>query len=167
VNAHFILTVSLGCLVYATIAGETNYHSPIDGQSYRADWHTYYPSNSPATNSAATNAPVSRVQNQGIRLLSTQDEFSRGIDVTELAGFIRKTGEAIDRSLEVTNDSFELLVQTQLSKDTRPSFKIASQGNISQAMLQRIYDAFGRLPDYRSRDGELRYEVRFTIAKKP
>ena len=161
-NVHFIMAVAIGGLVHAAFAGETNYQSPIDGKSYRADWRTYSPTNPPATN-----APVGRVQKQGVRLLSTQEEFGRGIDVSELADFIRKTEQVIDTSLGVTNDTFELVIQTRLTKDKRPFFEMASKGNVSQDVLQKIYKSFGRLPDYRSRADDLRYEVRFTITKKP
>ena len=161
-NAHFILSIALGGAVCSAFGGETNYQSPIDGKSYRADWRTYYPTNQPATN-----APVSRVQKQGVRLLSTQEEFSRSLDVSELADFIRKTEQAIGTSLGATNDTFELVIQTRLTKDKRPFFEIASKGNVPQDLLQKIYESFGRLPDCRSRADDLRYEVRFTITKKP
>ena len=39
--------------------------------------------------------------------------------------------------------------------------------DVSQVELQKIYDGFGRLPDYRSRKDDLKYEVRFTITRKP
>jgi hypothetical protein len=159
-KALFILAVVLGGLVCATFADETNFQSPIDGKSYRANWQTYYP-----TNPSATNAPASRVQKQGIRLLSTQEEFGRGIDVAELADFIRKTERVIDQSLGATNDTFELVIQTCLTKDKRPIFKMGSKGNVSQDTLQKIYDGFGQLPDYRSRADDLRYEVTFNITK--
>jgi hypothetical protein len=148
--------------IFTASADETNYQSSFDGTSYRADWHTYYPTNPPVTN-VSTN----RVQKQGIRLLSTQEEFSRSIDVSELADFIRKTEHAIDSSLGATNDAFELVVQTSLTKDKKPFFEIASKGNVSQDVLQKIYDSLGRLPDYRSRKDNLKYEVQFTIAREP
>lgn len=156
--AAFILLYSL-C---GAFADGTNYHSPVDGQSYKADWHTYYPSNS-----IATNAAVKRVQKQGVRLLSTQEAFGRSVDIKELVDFIGKTEQAIEKSLGATNDAFELLIQTRLTKDERPFFKIAAKGNVSQVVLQTIYDSFNKLPDYRSQVDELRYEVSFTVTKTP
>lgn len=156
------VVLAVSGLVSSSFADETNYKSPIDGKSYRADWHTYNP-----TNSIATNAAAGRVHSQGVRLLSTQEEFSRNIEVSKLADFIRKTEQAIDSSLGPTNVAFELAVQTNLAKDKKPFFKIASKGNVSQDTLQKIYDSLGRLPDFRSRQDDLKYEIRFTIAKKP
>lgn len=161
-NTYIISAIALGGLVCATFAGETNYQSPIDGKSCRADWHTYTPTNGPATN-----APVTRVKLEGSRLLSTEAEFTRGIDIKELSDFILKTGRMIDESLGATNDTFSLLVQTQLAKDKKPLFNMSSKGKVSQAELQKIYDGFGRLPDLRSKENDLRYELSFTITKRP
>lgn len=161
-KAYHILAYFIYSFGISSFAGETNYHSPIDGKSYRADWRTYSPTNQPATNT-----PPSRVQNQGVRLLSTQDEFSRSIDVSELADFIRKTEQAVESSLGATNGAFELAVQTKLTKDKKPFFEMASKGDASQDMLQKIYDGLRKLPDYRSRKDDLKYEVRFAIIKKP
>ncbi|HTR40863.1 MAG TPA: hypothetical protein VMH87_04545 [Pseudomonadales bacterium] len=161
-RTYCITTLIIFGFIATAVADETNYQSPIDGKSYQADWRTYHPMNPPEIK-ASTN----RVQNQGIRLLSTQEQFSRSINVSELADFIRKTEHAIDSSLGATNNAFELVVQTTLTKDKKPFFEMASKGDVSQEMLQRIYDNFGRLPDYRSREDDLKYEVRFMIAKKP
>lgn len=157
-RAHCIAAVVIYCFAFSAFAGGTNYQSPVDGKSYRSEWRTYQPT---------TNTPPSRVQKQVVHMLSTQDEFSRNIDVSELADFIRKTEEAVDSFLVATNGQFELVVQTKLTKDKKPFFDVASQGDVSQDVLQKIYDAFARLPDYRSRKDDLKYEVQFTIAKKP
>jgi hypothetical protein len=161
-KAHCITAFAICNLVLAAFAENTNYQSPIDGKIYRADWRTYFP-----TNSAATNAPVGRVQKQNFRLLSTEEEFTRSIGVSELADFIRKTEHAIDSALGATNAAFELVVQTSLAKDKKPFFEMASKGDVSEPALQRIYDSLGHLPDLRSRKNDLKYEVRFAITKKP
>jgi hypothetical protein len=154
------------CLLLLAIAGfwlrrsgKTTYQSPVDEKGYEAHWRTYKPTNVPEETDAATN----RVQKQEVRLLSTQEEFSRSIDASELADFIRKTESEIESSLGGTNEAFELVIQTQLTKDKKPSFEMASKGNVSEDLLQRISDSFQKLPDYRSQKDDLKYEIRFTI----
>jgi len=157
-----IVTILVATSCCAAFAGETNYQSPVDGKSYRADWHLYTPTNPPTTN-----APASRVQKQGVRLLSTQEAFGRSVDVSELAGFIRKMEQMIDRSLGATNQAFVLVVKTSLSKSKKPDFGMASSKDVSQDILQKIYDGFDQLPDFRSRQDDVSYEVRFKITKEP
>jgi len=156
---------TLSFVVPATDASElapsgngTNYQSPVDGKSYGADWRGYYPRNPFAAKPLA-----GRVQVQGIRLLSTQAEFDRSIVVSDLGDFILKTGQAIDASLGVTNNGFQLVVQTRLTKDKKPFFALASSTNVCRLVLQRIYDSLGGLPDYRSGEDDLTYEVRFAV----
>jgi hypothetical protein len=143
------------------LADTTNHQGPINGRLNQANWRTYHPSNPPAMSARA-----GRVQVRGIRLLSTQDEFDRSTEALEFAGFIGRTKLAIDKSLGPTNENFELVVQTRLTRDKRPSFELGSKGNVSQELLRKIQDGFGQLPDYRSREDDLRYEVRFAITRK-
>lgn len=138
----------------------TNYHSPMTGGSNQANWRASRPGNPPAMNARA-----GRVQVRGIRLLSSQDEFDRSTEALEFAGFIGRTKRAIDKSLGPTNENFELVVQTRLTRNKRPSFELGSKGNVSRELLRKIQDGFEQLPDYRSREDDLRYEVRFAITK--
>src|SRR4051794_18890821 len=89
--------------IFSALAETTNYQSPVDGSTYRADWHRYSP-----TNSASTNAIAGRVQEQEIRLLSTQEAFARNVDVSDLANYIKATDQQIDKTIGRTNDAFAL-----------------------------------------------------------
>jgi len=160
-NASFTAIV-ISLALCSARADMTNYQSPVDGKSYRADWHTYTP-----TNSTSTNKPAGRVQKQNIRLLATQEVFQKNVDVSGLAAYIQKMERGIDSSLGRTNDAFVLAVKTTLTKDKRPDFQMSSSGGVSNDLLQKIYDGLNQLPDFRSRSDEVAYEVRFTIAKAP
>ena len=162
----FCFATVFGLAAGSALAQPTNYHSPIDGRDYTADWHTYTPDPKKAKD-GHTNAVSGSVHLENIRLLNTQEDFGRNVAVDELTKFIGKEAPAVDGALGGTNEAFNLLIKTTLSKDKRPVFTMASSKDAPQDVLQRVYDRLNALPDYRTKADEVSYEVQYRILKRP
>lgn len=150
-----IFAILVPCVL---IAEDSTYQNPVDGKAYRADWKQYDPVN-PAEK------PSGPVIMNGARLLTDQPTFDKNMSVADLAAFIKATQISIASSVEASIETFAILVDTTISKNTRPQFQMASQGDVSEATLQRIVDGFKSLPDIRSKSDTLKYQVEFEIKK--
>jgi hypothetical protein len=112
-------------------------------------------------------AILNRVQPTGIRLISTKEDLLRNLDTAEVGVFDRQIADAIDKAIGGTNDQFELVIQVRLAKDKKPSFQMVSKGNVSKKTLRKVSGSLRRLPDFRSRRDDFRYELQFTILRRP
>ncbi len=112
-------------------------------------------------------ATLNRVQPTGIRLISTKEDLLRNFDTAEVGAFDRQIADAIDKAIGGTNDHFELVLQVRVARDKKPSFEMVSKGNVSKKTLRKISGSLRRLPDFRSRRGDFRYELQFTILRRP
>ena len=149
------LALLFPCLV---MGEESTYQSPVDGAEYRADWKQY----APAKPSAKSSGPV---ELKGARLLTDQPTFDKNMSAADLAAFIKATQVSIVSSVGAPTETFAILVDTTISKAIRPQFQMASQGEVSEATLQKIVDGFKSLPDIRSKSDTLKYQVEFEITK--
>jgi len=153
----FILLALVPSLICAE---ESTYQNPVDGSKYKADWKTYQPQGGIIDQSHRV------VEMKNTRLLSTQQAFSNNVTIKELAEFVKDTQTNIENSIGTPSSNFELLVETTLTKDKAPEFKIASQGTVSTETLQKIYDGFKKLKDFRSKEDPLKYQVLYEIKQK-
>jgi hypothetical protein len=110
---------------------------------------------------------LNRVQMTGVRLISSEQDFHNNFEARDFAAFDREIADAVDRSVGTTNDTFQAVVQVQLTKDRRPSFEIASTNPVPRGFLREASNSLVQLPDYRSRTNDFRYELQFTIHKSP
>ncbi len=140
------------------MAEESTYTNPVDGTAYRANWKEYTPDK-------PSEEPAGPVALKGARLLTEQAIFDRNLTATELAGFIKATQASVVSSVGQPTATFAILVDTTITKDSRPEFRMASQGTVSDATLQKIIDGFKGLPDLRSKSDTLKYQVHFEITK--
>jgi hypothetical protein len=139
-------------------AEESTYQNPVDGTGYRANWKEYAPDK-------PIEKPAGPVALKGARLLTDQPTFDRNMTATELAGFIKATQASVASSVGTPTETFAILVDTTITKDSRPQFQMASQGTVSEATLRKISDGFKSLPDLRSKSDPLKYQVQFEITK--
>lgn len=153
---HILLILLL--LPLAAFAEDSVYHNPVDGKAYHADWKQYEPS-------APSESEAGHVDLKGARLLSEQRIFDENISSSDLAAFIKATEKSIASSVGTPTETFEILIDTTLSKDAKPAFQIAARGEVSGATLQKISDGLEALPDLRSRSDDLKYQVHFEIKK--
>lgn len=142
------------------LAEEITYVNPVDGIAYRAKWKTYSPKE-------GVKKPSDRlVEMKNTRLLSTQKDFADNLSVKELAEFIKATQNNIEKSIDTPTEGFELLVDTKITKDKDPEFEMASQGNVSKELLQKIHDGLQKMKGFRSKKADLKYQVHYIVKKK-
>ena len=140
------------------IAEESTYENPVDGKTYQADWKEYQPT------THATPTPE-HINMTGVRLLSEQKVFDDNFSAADLASLIKATQKNIASILGTPTETFDILVDATLSKDAKPAFQIASQGDVSEATLQKISDGLKTLPDIRSKSDNLKFQLQFHIKK--
>jgi len=138
-------------------AQDSTYQNPVEGISYTAKWKSYSPANG---STAKTIGPITV---KSIRLLSTQAEFADNISANELSEFIKATQNNIAKSVGQPTDSYELLIDTILTKNKEPRFEIASKGKVSDEQLQKIYDGLKEMTGFKSKSAELKYEIYLEI----
>jgi hypothetical protein len=141
------------------IAEETTYYNPIDGQGYRAGWERHSP---------AKPAPKNKHVNITEVVLLTEDKtVGDNVSVSELADLINSIEKVLITTLGEPTQSFPLLVQTTLSKDKPPQFKISYQGEeVSKQTLQQILDSLQGLNDLRSKSEDIIFQVYLDIQSK-
>lgn len=154
------LIASILLLAGTASAQETLYQNPVDGAGYRAEWETYFPKTTEPSKTPQI------VEIKSVRLLSAQRDFDENISVKELADFIKATQNNIEQSIDLPADAFELLVDAILTRDKDPEFQIASQGNVSESQLQKIYHGLAKLRGFRSKAEPLKYQTHFEVGKK-
>lgn len=136
------------------------YENPVDGKGYTANWKTYDAGKGSGETDNKNNTELISVT-----LLSPQDLIAENISVTDLASLIKKTEENIISSTKDSTEEFELLLDTTLSKDKSPQFKMASDREVSKPILQKVYDNLTTLPDIRTKEDEIKYQLHLKINK--
>ena len=140
------------------------YENPVDNRNYLADWKIYDARNE-STHEPTTPTDNSNTELLLVTLLSPQDLIAENISVTDLASLIKKTQENITSSTKDSTEEFELLLDTTLSKDKSPQFKMASDRGVSKPILQKVYDNLTTLPDIRTKKDEIKYQIHLKIKK--
>ena len=133
-----------------------SYQNPVDGKVYEADWESYTPE-------TAVKAEEGQVFNKGVRLLSTQDDFSKNINVTELSNYIKKIEEQLIEVRKIKIETGEIMLQVELSKTTQPKFSLAHQGDLTQDFLQQFHDKINKLKDYRTLIDKVSFQIEFSV----
>ena len=103
--------------IYKNEIGDDKYKNPVDGKTYQADeWKTYEPQKQKTGNE-------SRLENLGLRLLSSQKEFEANVEASTLSTYIKAIESRIIKIVESYPNSGELLVQVELSNKKNPEYK--------------------------------------------
>jgi len=159
--SRYLITflISIFCVYAVPLFAEEGYYNPVDGKTYIADWEKY----SPATKAAPA---ATRVVNNGVRLLNTQEEFNRNIGVQELAAFIKSIVATVEQVVAMKEDSGVLLIEAEILPKKSPTYRLAHQGNISQDTLQEIHDALNNLSETKSKESSIKLQVNLSIQKK-
>ncbi|TVT57383.1 MAG: hypothetical protein FHK82_06250 [Sedimenticola thiotaurini] len=134
-----IIAALIACFTFISFSqAQEEYVNPVDGKRYIADWKTYEPK-------GGTTPQDGRVVNAGVRLLNTQDEFSKNITVKELSKLIGYAQELLNEVSSEYQEGGEILLQITLSKDAAPKFDMSYQGEIQKGMLQAFYDGLSSI----------------------
>ena len=135
------------------------YDNPVDGRSYVAPggWQTYKPQGE-----SAQPAAQQKVRLDGVRLLSSQSEFSSSVGVQALASYIRQI-ENQAAGIFVSSKGGVVLVQVNSAPESQ-HIKLASQGEIEQALMQKFYDALMKMERLEVRNKAVAFQVQIAVA---
>ncbi len=119
---------------------DQQYHNPVDGQVYVTDgtWQTYSPA-SPVPE------PTGPVKLEGVRLLADEQTIAASVSTEALSQYIKSISEAVETAAKDSPTAFELLLQFELAADKPVFVQISNQGEVSQELLQKIYEALTAL----------------------
>lgn len=131
------------------------YNNPVDGKAYIADWKTYLPAD-------GVKAGSGRVVNSGVRLLNAQSEFEKNTTAADLAKLIGYIQEALTRHASQYKEGGEILLQIELSKNGKPNFKISFQGDLQQALLEKLYKSIGGI-ELNTKYSTVALQVHFSV----
>lgn len=134
------------------------YVNPVDGKTYIADWKTYKAE-------GKTNQKEGRVSNLSVRLLSTQDDFSRNVSIEELAKLINYTQDLLLIAVKSYKEPGEILLQISLNRDKQPEFKISYQGKLDSKMLKQFFSSLKKI-ELKTKESTVTLQVHFNIKKK-
>lgn len=119
-----------------TSQSSKQYQNPVDGKTYTANggWQDYSPQNpQPA-------GPNARVKLGDVRLLTDQTTIAANISSEDLSNYIKAVVSALEPVAEETQTPFQVMLQFELKPAEKVSIQIASQGEVGNEILQKIYD---------------------------
>ena len=136
------------------------YQNPVDGKTYVAEggWRTFGPK-APFGPAPETSEPNPAVRLEGVRLLSSPEEFEASVDVQPLAALNEYILGAATEALGVSSSALELLVQCTLSPTSRPAFRFSTKGNVDPNLLRHFDDLLHASPDLRSRQATVSFQT--------
>jgi hypothetical protein len=154
-----LLVLIIGGLFAVFLARQraTTYRNPIDSKAYVAEWRSYQPESPRAEGQTRTMV-------DHIRLLNEQALYERDIGIQPLAEFSKKI-EAVVREVGDTSAAhYELLIEVKVSRGLPPTFQMATQGEVRQEELQAVYAKLAKLPDLRSSEADLTFQMHFKVS---
>lgn len=119
---------------------DQQYHNPVDGQTYVTDgkWQTHNPA-SPVPE------PTGSVKLEGVRLLADEQTIAASVSTETLSQYIKSISEAVESVAKEALTAFELLLQFELVADKPVSIQMSNQSEVSQELLQKIYEALNAI----------------------
>lgn len=113
------------------------YYNPVDGKTYIAEdgWHDYSPQNPQPTD------PNTRVKLDNVRLLTDQTTIAANVDIGDLSNYIKAIVTVLNSATSEAQTPFQLILQFELKPHETVYVQIASQGEVSDDILQKVYDA--------------------------
>ena len=143
--------------IIGDLMANDKYKNPVDGKTYHADeWKTYEPQKQKKENE-------SRLENLGIRLLSSQEEFEANIDVSTLSAYTKAIESRILEIIESYPNSGDILLQVEISNNNSPKYKMSYQGNLTQEILQKIYDSLNKENGIRTKKSNVAFQIHYKI----
>jgi hypothetical protein len=142
------------------------YENPVDGRTYvsAGGWQTFRPKTQAMARKTVESTTTVRLE--GVRLLSSQDEFSASVDAKPLAALNEFILAAAIEALGATSTAFELLVQCKLSATARPHFRLAIQGHPDQKLIRHFNHLLESSPDLRSRRATILFQTHVVVPGK-
>lgn len=136
---------------------EELFHNPIDGRTYHAPggWITHFPQGGGAKHDSG---PVSMF----IRLLSSEDDLRRAIDVGELGLFAKAGAEAAEEIFRNSRQQSKILVQFDCYKD-RNQIRMVYQGTPEPGLLHAYHSRMSRLPALPLRSEPITFQIEISI----
>lgn len=153
---RIIMFIALWMFSWEAFA-QKEYANPIDGKIYVSDWKPYQPE-------AGVKHQLGRIKNAGVRLLSTQEDFSKNTTVEELAKLIGFIQEVLIKETEGLEEGGEILLQIELRKHDHAEFKMSYQGKLTEEYLQRVYDAM-KTVEYNTKVSTVTLQVHFVVSE--
>lgn len=120
-----------------TAQQSNQYQNPVDGKTYVADggWKDYEPQNPQSAN------PDAKVILEGIRLLTDQQVIAANLTSEKLGDYVKAMTAAIEPVVQEAATPFQVMMQFKLKPNEKATVQIASQGEVGDDILQKVYDA--------------------------
>lgn len=115
----------------------TQYQNPIDGKTYTANggWQNYSPQNPQPAD------PNAKVKLEGVRLLNDQDTIAANLSTEDLSSYVKAVTTALEPVALEAKTPFQVMLQFELKPSEKATIQIASQGEVTDEILQKVYDA--------------------------
>lgn len=146
---------TLCLLATATCHAEDRYDNPVDGMTYRTEgeFRTYEPE--------VRRIDPGRVQNDGIVLLTGENEIGARTTVDDLVAFLEAAEKIAREALAANAGAGVVLIQFNCVP-SRCEVQMAHQGEIDTAAMQATYDGVSALAPLAT-TGEVRFQLRLRV----
>jgi hypothetical protein len=120
-----------------TTQQSNQYQNPVDGKTYVADdgWKDYSPQNPQPVN------PDAKVILEGVRLLTDQQTIAANLSSEQLGDYVKAVTASIEPVVQEAATSFQVMMQFELKPNEKVVIQIASQGEVGDDTLQKVYNA--------------------------
>ncbi len=105
-----------------------------------------------------------RVENIGIRLLSTQDQFAENVTVEVLGDFVKTIEAVTNTCAETYPEDGEILLQIELTKGKNAEYSMTFQGNLNPEFLQELYDNLSPLKGPELKKSNVSFQINFKVS---
>lgn len=120
-----------------TTQQNNQYQNPVDGKTYVADngWKDYSPQNPQPANLDA------KAVLEGVRLLTDQQTIAANLSSEQLGDYVKAVTASIEPVAQEVTTPFQVMLQFELKPNEKATIQIASQGEVGDDTLQKVYNA--------------------------
>lgn len=121
---------------------DNQYQNPVDGKTYVANggWRDHQPQNPQPAD------PNAKVKLGGIRLLTDEATVAANLSSEDLSNYIKAVVTALEPATLEAQTPFQVMLQFELKPAEKVIIQIASQGEVGDDILQKVYDAALTVP---------------------
>ncbi len=140
------------------VSENERYDNPVDKKTYVAPggWKEYQPNVPRMAEESA------RIHNNGVRLLTAQNEIAERTSVESLAAFIKRAETSAQTALVDVTEKATIVAQFACSPGTH-QVQLAHQGNVTQNQLQSFYDSLLTVEPMPVTSGEVSFQLTIQV----
>jgi hypothetical protein len=107
---------------------------------------------------------TSKVAIKQVRLLTPEHELAARTSTGELTAFCQELQRCAQRATVDRDDAAELLIRMRCTPEGH-DVDLASRGDVSQPVMQALFDAVTQLPKLPVQEGEVSFEIELTVSR--